>query len=344
MKFRLFLGIAFLAFQAPAHAADGACGEVDLRPALGPVLDQGITGHCFAHSSADLIAAATGRRVSPLDLATSYILSNPEPILNSRSPAILDYLRERPKFLADWRKDRNDEPENFTTAKILSDEGIYWTGGEEMQTIFLANIFGLCDQDKLPAGDPAYTEYLASINAYHQGRLARREYSERERTDPIGEVAEPEARIAAHSFQNWVNLRCGRHWLPAKPVLPDTLRFAKTLKEFEQLNSLNAFSTVDVHGQLFEKIDQQLDRGQVVSIGYSTNDIMKYDKNYPTGDHASVIAARKTQEGKCYYFVRNSFGDSSENYLARFRRTYESGGVWVRAKDLKSIYSVVWIR
>ncbi|MGZ3712755.1 MAG: hypothetical protein ACXVBE_13410, partial [Bdellovibrionota bacterium] len=305
---------------------------------------QGNTGHCFAHTSADLIAAATGRRVSPLDLATSYVLADPEKVKTSRDSAVQNYLQEKPAFLTQWRKDRGEEPKNFTKEKILTDEGIYWTGGEEMQTIFLANVFGLCDQSKLPDGEANYDSYLKQINAYHQNRLQRQSYSPEERSEPIGEVKEPEARIAAHSFQNWVYQKCGRHWLPRHALLPEVFQFAKDLKAFEKLNSLHALDSVDVNGKIFEKIDELLDHGQIVSIGYSANDIMKISKDFPSGDHASVIAARKTEKGKCVYFVRNSFGDSSDDYLTHFKKSYEAGGVWVKAKDLKSIYSAVWIR
>lgn len=342
--FMLCMGFSVAAF-AGREVEARSCGEVDLRPVLGAPLDQGDTGHCFAHASADLIAVATGHRVSPLDLATSYILGNFSQVQGTNDRELQDYLRDHHGFLETWRKDRGDEPQNFSPAKILTDEGIYWTGGEEMQTIFVANVFGLCDQEKLPAGEANYNQYLKDINVYHQMRLAKHAYQDWELRDPIGEVTEPQAKVAAHSFQNWVDGRCGRHWRPHRALLPENVRFAKNLQQFQFLTEqLHALDTEDTNSKLFRKVDEQLDLGHPVSIGYSANDIMHKSKAFPSGDHASVIAARKQVKGQCLYFVRNSFGDSSADYLKRFKETYEQGGVWVRAKDLKSIYSVVWIR
>jgi hypothetical protein len=345
MKFSAFLLLLLFQLHSPAiFASDDSCSEIDMRAQLGATLDQGQTGHCFAHTSADLIAAATGHRVSPLDLATSYILSDPEQVKNSRNRALMEYLRNHPNFLAEWKTERGEEPELLTPKKILTTGGIYWTGGEEMQTIFLANVFGLCDQDRLGTGEANYDFYLRGINAYHQDRMLHRNYSSRELSDPIGEVTDPQAKLAAHSFQNWVNLRCGIHRFPARALLPETLRFGKDLKQFQAIMALPAFAALDVNSKLFEKIDELLEHGKVISIGYSANDIMKKSKEFPSGDHASVIAARKLVNGKCMYFVRNSFGDTSDDYLPKFKKSYEHGGVWVQGKDLKSIYSTVWIR
>lgn len=342
MKLFALTQIALLFFSGVAIA--GSCDPVDLRPVLGPALDQGNTGHCYAHSSADLIAAATGRRVSPLDLATTYILASQEPLRNSRRPEVQEFLRSHSSFLTDWKKDRSDEPQNFTKEKILTDEGIYWTGGEEFQTIFLSNIYGLCDQARLPSGEKNYEQYLKTINSFHVNRMVNRDFSDGELIDPIGEVTEPEAKLAANSFQKWVRTRCGMGWMPGRLLVPETLRFAASLRQFEALQALATFAGVDTNGQLFEKIDELLNQGKIVSIGYSANDIMKRSKEFPSGEHASIIAARKEKDGQCLYFIRNSFGDYKDDYLARFKKSYEQGGVWVRSKDLPSIFSTVWIR
>ena len=60
-------------------------------------------------------------------------------------------------------------------------------------------------------------------------------------------------------------------------------------------------------------------------------------------DHASVFAGRKKMNGRCYYFVRNSFGTELEGYRPQFRGRLEDGGAWVLPEELPSLYSAVWL-
>lgn len=335
----LFLFLSSVA----AEAGNRSCSEVDLRPLLGTPLDQGFTGHCFAHTSADLIAARLGRRVSPLQLAKNYLLASYDSV--ERAPELQDYLSAHPQFMSTWREDRADDPASLTAAKILTEEGIFGSGGDETQTILLANVTGLCPQERLPSGSANYKRYLSQVNAFHRDRLAKGNYSEEEMRNPIGEVVEPAARIAAHSFNQWVDQRCGAGSPPEKPLWPESLVFAANPQQFRARLALHLFDAQEVRGQIFSVIDQQLSAGNPVSVGYDADDIMKPDPSEPEGVfHASVMAARRQEEDGCYYFVRNSYGQDKSDYLPRFQKRYEKGGVWIREDEIQSLFSAVWIR
>ena len=337
----LLLIVLSFSFSVPA-AAD--CQPVDLRDQIGAPLHQGNTGHCFAHSSATLITAKLGFRPSPLDLATNYILANPDSVATASRPELQAYLRAHPDFIATWRADRNDEPENFSREKILGEEGIFDTGGEEVQTIFLANIFGLCEERKLPSGKRNYERYLKDVADFHRDRLIDHDYTDDEIANPIGEVTDPQARLAARSFLRWVDKRCGARRMPNQPLLPEMVSFAKNLRQYQQLLALHTLGEDETAQKVFLAINEQLDLGKPVSIGYDSSDLFETKPGEPGALHASVVAARREVDGECYYFVRNSYGHERRDYRDEFKRRYERGGVWIRNSEMKSLYSAVWIR
>ncbi len=338
---RYFLLVVF--FSLPSAWAGSGCAFRDLRSLLGPPLDQGDTGHCFAHSAASLIGAKLGVRVSPLQLATNYVLANPEEITHTADPE----LRRRitPALLAAWKNDRSAEPENYAPETILTEKGLLNTGGEEWPTLIVANFLGLCRESRLPGGRGVHKKYLEEILKFHEERW-KRGIPPEEMSNPIGEVKDPVARAKAWSFRHWVESTCGRTIKPSRALLPGTLNVAKNLKQFRRFEALHLFAPDQAHGAVMKAVDRQLDRGMPVAIGYSLADIMP--EGFATGaveevDHSSVLAGRKKMGGKCYYYLRNSFGDALDGYHSRFKGRLEQGGVWVLPEEIPSLYSAVWL-
>ena len=80
-------------------------------------------------------------------------------------------------------------------------------------------------------------------------------------------------------------------------------------------------------------VNRQLDRGNPVALGYALSDIMS-DQQPASGspipveeDHASVFSARKQEYGRCYYYLRNSYGYESKGYKPKIRNRYENGSL-----------------
>ena len=68
------------------------CTSVDLRPFLGRPRDQGPTGWCFAHTTADLATMELLTRVSAFDVAAQYILLREEDLERLQSADIKSFL------------------------------------------------------------------------------------------------------------------------------------------------------------------------------------------------------------------------------------------------------------
>ena len=214
-----------------AHAE--TCSPVDLRAKIGAPMNQGDSGYCFAHTASTLIEARFGMRVSPMALATEYLLTNPEELAGAADDAVKSRLT--PAFFSQWHSDRVETDGNYSPRQILTDKGLLDTGGDEMQTLVVANFLGLCDESRLPTGQDVYEKYVQSIAAFHALRVKQGAIPPEEKERPIGEVTDPEARAMAWSFRHWVERRCGLNRLPPLPLVPTELSLAANLKGFRKL-------------------------------------------------------------------------------------------------------------
>jgi hypothetical protein len=334
--------VFLIMFAGHAHAGPG-CEPVDLRPLIGAPFDQGDSSYCFAHTASTLIQAKLGVRASPMHLATHYILTNPSELSGPADPEVKKLLT--PGFFEYWKHDLATQKEWFQADRILGEKGLLDTGGEEMPTLLIANFLGLCPESRLPTGYDVYKPYLASINEFHRVR-ALRGIPEAELREPLAEVEDTEARGKAWSFRHWVENRCGRPIMPLRPLVPRSVSLAPNLEVFRRLEK-RGLLTLGMRNQVLQAIDAGLDRGQPISFGYAFADLIS-EKSPAAGlaevDHASVIAGRRKVGGKCYYFVRNSFGDEQDDgYYPKFKGRLESGGVWVLPEEIPSLYSAVWL-
>lgn len=340
-----WLFLALLITPLSALAGD-RCTPVDLRPLIGPPMDQGDSGYCFAHTSSALIQAKLGVRISPMQLATHYHLVNPSELRGPVAPEVRALLT--PEFFAFWQKDRATEPESYEKERILTENGLLNSGGEEYPTLVAANFLGLCPESRLPTGLEVYKPYLTSINEFHR-RRALRGIPEHERREPLGEIPDPEARGMAWSYRHWVEMKCGPRLRPAQPLLPRMISLAPSLAAYRRLER-SGLLTASARNNVLAAIDAALDSRRPISIGYAYADLIPDTEARPNAasaeevDHASVIAGRKRMGGKCYYFVRNSFGDEKDDgYHAKFKGRLESGGVWVLPEEVPSLYNAVWL-
>jgi hypothetical protein len=319
------------------------CEPVDFRPELGPPRHQGNSGFCFAHTSADLLSQAIGTRVSAMDIGVNFVLGD-EKKVRASSPPLKNYLKRNPTFLDQWKIDRGAEPENLKEKNILTEDGVVFVGGTEPTALFLSNFFGLCEDKNLPSREAkSFENHLQSIRSYHKKRMRSGDCETSEVKEPIGEVKEWMAKLAAHSLVNWVNEACGKRIYPPKPIIPEMKSVADSYEDFLEKTKKNKIDAKTSNQQMFREVDKQLSNGKAVAIGATWNDLLKVDPRYPIGDHSFVVAARKSIEGECHYFIRNSVGEDKSDYLPRFKKRYEQGGVWIKKSELPSIYSVTYL-
>lgn len=75
-----------LAHDSHAQIAESECPNVNLSSAFGPAREQGTVGMCYAMVAADLIGyqqrLGPAKRVSAIDVATTYLTADPVKVLN----------------------------------------------------------------------------------------------------------------------------------------------------------------------------------------------------------------------------------------------------------------------
>lgn len=337
----LILGIALL---LGANAGAQSCAPVDYRPELGVPRDQGETSWCYAHTSADMVSQAVHFRVSAFDLATQYMLGDVEALKRHPDPAVQAFLRASPDVFERIDIGRQQDDEIYMSNRILTSSGLYTAGGSEDGAILMGNLKGYCADSLLPDGAQNYVEYLVQIEK-HRHELRVNACLMPSSRKPIGEVAETNARIAAHQLTQWIDWRCGRRFRGARPVVPRILYLADDKSEFEEKIAERKLNLADARRRLLAELNWVLDHGRVAAIGYSAYDLQDStpgDNDH--GDHSSIVAARKMINGQCHYFVRNSWGTGC-GYKAKYEPLCEEaqGGVWVPFEALRTLYGVTSI-
>lgn len=335
---RTFLAFLFL-LALPALGEE--CKEVDYRPQLGPPRNQNDTSWCFAFSAADLISQATGKRVSPYDLATTYLLGDPERLRSIPDPRLQDYLLRNPSFFSTFLEARKNEDENKIRLadKILSEAGLADLGGEDDHALLMANTKGLCLESRLPEVD----EIEKILGTVRRRSIAPMQVAceSGHKVDPVGPVTGPMAAIMAASLQKWIDESCQPRIPIQRALIPRLLSVADDADSYVEAVKARRLNHKRQRELLFREIDKALDSGKAASVGYSAYDFYKDDKDKNKhADHSSVIAARKKIKGVCHYFVRNHFGQDCD-YFKRFKCDKKNGGIWVKASDFKTLYSVI---
>jgi len=338
----LWLSALALAINsAPGFAAD-SCAPVDLRADLGAPRDQGNTGWCFSHTTADLISHKTRVRVSAFDLGIQFAATEIADLENSPSRAVQDYLREVPALLQVIKEAREDDRGTLAPETILTDDGIFSHGGVEDAALLMANHRGLCEDRFFKGGEDGFNQHLKEM----------RRWVKYNREDPAGISSPhdiPEAsKPIFRKILGWLEHQCGSRVPLRDALVPRALYAANSLKDFLNRSPTPDFPLKELQKALWTEVDRALNEKKVAAVGYSAFDITEQAPEETTldGDHSSIIAARRPVNGECQYFVRNSWGASCELYLPAWLKSCEEkdGGVWVRQADLKTIYSVVTYR
>jgi len=348
-------------------ASTDSCAPVDLRRKLGPPRDQGDTGWCYAHTSADLVGFQLGQRISPFDIAAAFVFTDLR-FLSNQDNRWLSFLKQNDKIELRWQSNLQDQKNQLEPGVVeCFDKGFYQFGGLDEAAMYVSQKKGFCREAALPTAPSAVQAKAEELLAlYDSGN--EEDYSK--------------------FLDEWLDQKCGNRLQGKKFLVPSSLYLTETVQDL-----LETYPNLELRRQkqqfLKQKIDQLISAQIPVSIGYSAYDLLDQNssrvmkikfraKNLQTffrrasdlkaprceearlhrlysepadededihGDHASLVVARRSVNGSCQYFVRNSFGKGCDGYLGSLlkRCDIEAGGAWVTLDELPTLYSLAWL-
>jgi len=339
-----YLSIFLLALFAQVSSADN-CRAVDYTQELGPTRHQAETGWCYAHTAADLVSQHLKTRVSAVDLATTYLLTDLNKVKAMPSQTIRRWLAGQPQFYGRTEYWRQEDPQAYRPNRILTDHGLYYLGGMDQDAILMSNIKGFCSDQELPGGPAEFKQHLARVKELARDRRwsANCLRSSLKDSPAIGSIANPRAARLARLFQCYVDQSCQERIQSREPILAASLDLAASLADFRAGIEAGSIDQGKGHAKLFAKINELLDQGKIVSIGWDAAEVYQ---NQAESDHAATLVARKKIGGVCHYQIRDNYGAKCYDMHKEFSAKCDprNGGIWVRADQLASAYAAVWIK
>lgn len=295
------------------------CSNIDLRnDVLGSPRNQDSVGWCSSFTAADLLSYKVGFKVSAFDVALAY---------NEETKP------QYKKNLLDLILFQKGQPYKTNEQK----------GGDAPNNANAAIKNGLCREDRLPSEDVGTSNLYYAIQEL-EGYKESFEGSEEKICPNINESLIksmfPSTTIKsfydilkesseAYFTDDLADKSCG------KRVHPKNLT-AKSLTA-----KLNPFvSTSD----LFDKIDEQLNKNNILSVGYDARVLYDIHGEGRSMGHDSVIVGRKFNEesGECEFLIRNSWGRSCSSYDSRIE--CDEGNIYLPKSELnKRIRDVGYI-
>jgi hypothetical protein len=333
--------------QAPHYRRNAGCATVQIERQPELPVSQGDSGICYAYATGDMISQRIGRRVSALDVATTYFFANPVELYKTHDKDLRAYLAERPRLFDDilLRRDRIDiSTENNPDGRPYFDK--LEDGDEEIASL-LVNIKGICLDRDLPSDD-GYYKYTALLQRLR--RKAKLMGDRRLCLRAVGGAAthlrDPVADAFNASWISFVDQRC-RRIRSHVPLLPVAYHAAIDEREAVERRRAGQGISPQEKTHMFEIIDYALDHRRNPTIGYSFYLLEARAPNDPDefGDHSSMIIGRKKIGGVCHYLVQDNTGE----YCFRFRPAIAArcslGRIWITEQELgDAIYSVTYLR
>jgi hypothetical protein len=333
--------------ENPHYRRNANCTTIAVAQQASMPVSQGDSAICYAYATSDMISQRIGRRVSALDVATSYFFANPVDLYKARNKQLRQYLAERPRLLDDilLRRDRIDvSKESNANGRPYFDK--LEDGDEEIASL-LVNIKGVCLDRDLPSDD-GYYKYTALFERLRRKAklLGDRRLCLRAVGGEAKHLHDPVADAFNASWIGFVDQRCRRTRSPV-PLLPVAFRAAVDERDAVERRSAGQEISAQEKAHMFEIIDYALDHRRNPTIGYSFYLLEARAPNDPDeyADHSSMILARKKIDGVCHYLVQDNTGE----YCFRLRPTIAAkcrlGRIWVAEHELgETIYSVIYLR
>jgi hypothetical protein len=90
----------------------------------------------------------------------------------------------------------------------------------------------------------------------------------------------------------------------------------------------------------FSHLNEALEQGKPVGLSYNVKQIIGR-----SGSHASVIIARRSNNGRCEYKIRNTWGKNCSAYLPNIECNFSEGSFWVSDSLLNEVaQSITYIK
>jgi hypothetical protein len=324
MRFNAILLVAFTVFNYQNSYAT-SCSEVDIRdikPELKEMFstprEQHNSNWCYAFTAADLISAEAGKQVSAAHAGAIY----------NKSMAINPILNLQARFSRAFSKNQyKDIYEGGYTDRAIKAIVKEKTVCSENKMSFLKNFAFVEDLNDLQinlkaksnpmtpeAGLVKLSELLRGYNYPH--------------SDPEATLTEVRTRNLNIVVEKIFRDNCS-----------DLISASYTVHKLDKpLESVSADSNGFLTKEYFATIDKQLEIGKPIGLAYSTRFVRK-EKG---GSHASVITARRWNNGTCEYKIRNSWGKTCEYYKKEIDCIEDEGSFWVSESLLSQMSDTIF--
>lgn len=327
----------------PVYERNRQCSSINAHKQYASVpLSQGEAAMCFAYSTAAMISQRVGFEVSPLDIATTFYLSDATRLAENRNRTVQRQVKTDKQLIPrlihaqnshDISADGNARNHPFID-KL--------EGGEEDAAAMLANLKPLCPEKDLPSYD-GFDKQISLLD--QMKRFASHASPRMNFRSLVGSPASVRKSVAADyvnaKWMEYVNSRCKRIPSPV-PLLPIVYRTAEDQEDLEGKRSSGINSS-----KVLRIIDYALDKKRYPVIAYSYYTIQDRALNDTDrfADHSSVVVARRKSGNQCQYLVEDNSGEFCHRFKAEFRSRCEFGRVWMTEGEIeKSVYSVVYLR
>lgn len=326
-----FLILLLLSFQAMAQVAQKDCTPTDIRNTNPNIRDskemrehfstprnQDSIGWCYAFAGADLMSAEMKTPISSLH--TSLIYSQ------YREMSTMDYLKELVDPTPTPIKKYNTR--NF---KFIKESGFV-----DIAIIALNQRGRVCAEKALPFDQHLGRTTMSLIRKMEDIKLSVINKKLQEKL-----VCEEISKVLPDYGLNTLDFEMVSHSL-MKDRLDTTLdlmvrQYCKrniVRVPARTVNSLNPKSATPKN--FFDTINQTLNVGRPLAYYYDVKSVATF-----SGLHASIITARRWNQGKCEYKIRNTWGKSCAYYQKGIDCNREEGSFWLSDEKLKNSSTLV---
>lgn len=268
-----------------ASLTQSECEDVDirdfhprLREHLSKPMDQGNLSWCFGFAASDLMSVKAGEPVSPLHLSAIYNKG----------------IRGNPLFRMGY-----EIGSSYNAYKTGEERELYERGNAALALRYASNK-GICKYEEFPA---EYNfkmiikriEMLQEALAGNDTEIVIHHYQQ------LMELA-PDISLGVDDFEKDIN-----------EILPQVLDQACS----EEVQTPKARTRLLLRPPLkilsknyVKAINQSLDRGKPVAIGFDMDTVYKGKES----SHVSAVVARRWKNNQCQYKIRDSFGEGCDQY------------------------------
>lgn len=358
MKFQTALIAFFFALPvAFASNEEASCTNVDLRPLMGPMRDQGDKGWCYANAASDLLSfkhrkELEGQQVSAAYTALTYLRnvsigSNSEGDGGFVSGAVI-------------------AAEEFGFCPRIMEEKVEGTGlskltlRERLETLQnFKKDFDLWHQNHDQAAKKRF------VARYRQYKLTKSYVAQMPSATLISILISSDEDSFINEFAKKICKDQIEYPVEKSQVVfstklmspPFDVNLPKWLTGLPRATTVHvgpiAWNPFTVNVDYVSKVDEQLSKNNIVAIDYFADflgtDYLKNPYTPRDGMHASVLVGRRWNKETrgCEYLIRNSWGARCSAYDANIvkNKYCEAGNIWVPEHVLRyNMYAYIYLK